>query len=259
MTVRPPKRQSGMTLTELVLAIALTTLVAGSTGAILRSVDAVRERADRQMTLQQEARSAVGAIAASLQNAYRGSGNEFVIEGLPNREGDFPADRVRVFTIGEYPVRLGEPESDVREGEFGLVAGPTDADLGVLVRRLDPTRNPQPDGGGVVERIAEHVLALQLAYFDGGQWRDDWPRTLSSWPTAVRIDVAVASTSTPRKVWSVSRTVSFPYVPNPQEMGQAQVPLSERAQPSGDANSPSGAADAKPPVPADATGGRAGP
>jgi hypothetical protein len=250
------KRQSGLTLTELVLAIALTTLVAGSTGAILRSVDGARERADRQMSLQQETRAAVGAIASALQSAYRGGGNEFMIEGLANRDGDFPSDRVRFFTIGEYPVRSGELESDVRECEFSLLAGPTEADLGVLMRRVDPTRNPQPDGGGVVERIAAHVLGLQLEYFDGERWRDDWPRTQQAWPAAIRIDVAVASASTPRKVWSVSRTVNFPYPPNPQEMGKAQSPPTEGAQPAGGAGTPSGLPDAVPP--ADARGGRAG-
>ena len=62
-------RQSALTLVELIVALAVTTIVTGATVPILRGVSAARQRVDAQMTLQQEARAAVRVIATALQNA----------------------------------------------------------------------------------------------------------------------------------------------------------------------------------------------
>ena len=85
------------------------------------------------------------------------------------------------------------------------------------MRRTDPTRNDDPDEGGVVELIAENVLGLNFSYHDGIAWRLDWPETAKSWPLAVRIELAVFSKQDPSKVWTTSRIVNFPYRPRRED------------------------------------------
>ena len=215
------KQQSaGFTLVELVVATTLTVLVAGSTVAILRSTSVACERADKQLELQQQARAGVLAIATALRNAQREGGDEARLTGLDDwiddRRRERPADRVRFFTISGKTIRWGQPESDVKECEFFLKE-PIDGKLPALMRRTDSTRNEKPDGGGVVELVAENVLGLNLEYHDGVDWCEDWPEDTRGWPVAVRIELAVLNKEEPRQVWTTSRMINFPYYPAPSE------------------------------------------
>jgi hypothetical protein len=201
-----------MTLVELVVAGALTVLVAGATAGLIRGMIAVRSRADRQELLQQEARAAIGAIATALHNAYRSARNDWVLEGSDEWRGDWPADRVRFFAVSTRAVRAGQPESDVRECEFWLSPAAADR-LPALLRRTDPTRNDDPDGGGVVEQVATHIVALDFAYRDASGWQDRWQRSRRDWPRAIRVDLVAAAETRPVTLLRVSRTVNFPYRP----------------------------------------------
>lgn len=213
----PARRNRAFTLVELIAAATITVLVAGATVGMLRSILAARGRVDEQMALQQEARAAVQAMATALRNACRGSDAQATLVGINAHLGDMPADRVRFFTVSRRVVRPGEPESDVKECEFRLVAPRRESAEGVLpalVRRTDPTRNPEPDGGGVVEHVARNVLGLDLAYHDGAEWRKDWPEKKQGWPLAVRIELTVADGDArgARRMWTTSRVVSFPHL-----------------------------------------------
>lgn len=211
-------QQSGLTLVELIVAITLTTLVAGSTVGILRSTAAARERAQGQLSVQQQGRAAVQAIATALANADRYPDRDAVFEGIDDWLGDMPADRIRFSTVSKKTVRWGQPESDLKECDFYL-AQPPDKDWPVLMRRTDPTRNEAPDEGGVIECIAENILGLNLLYHDGTDWREDWEQGSGGKPLAVRIELAVMSEAKQPKPWTISRIVNFPHriIQNQQE------------------------------------------
>src|SRR5690606_32802021 len=164
------RRTSGFTLVELLVAATVAALVVGSAGLMLSHVTAAHKRVDRQMRLQQEARAAADAIALALRNAYRPSLDDTAdLLGEDGWIGDFPADRIRFYSVSWEPVRRGWPESDVRLVEFFILEPPEDLpdQQPVLMRRLDPTRNPEPDEGGVLDRVAQGVLGLDIAYYDG--------------------------------------------------------------------------------------------
>ena len=227
-------RPGGFTIAELIVAVTLTALVSGSTVAIMRSTGAARRLVDSQMSRQQRARAGVSAVAAALSNASRLGGDETVLEGTDDWIGAMPADRIRLFVVRRGPVRLGQPESDVKECEFILSwppgRGPDSGDDSppMLMRRTDPTRNETPDGGGVVEVVADNVVSLDLAYHDGIEWLPDWPKERKGWPMAVRIRLAVLGDTGSRrsdasgrpKVWTISRIVNFPHPP-------AQMPVQD--------------------------------
>ena len=211
----PRQSQSGFTLVELIVATTLTVMVTGSTVAILRSASAAKRRADIQLDVQQQARAAVQAIATALANADRYPSRDTIFEGLDDFADEVPVDRIRFSTINHKTIRLGQPESDVKQCEFYL-AQPPEEPLYVLMRRTDPTRNEEPDEGGVLEIIAENVLGLNFRYHDGIAWRDDWDQSGNARPLAVRIELAVATKTYPPKIWTTSRVVSFPHRNPPQ-------------------------------------------
>ncbi len=210
--VSDARGQRGFTLVELMVATTVTVMVAGSTVGILRSMAAARKRVNRQMTLQAETRSAINTIAAALHNAYRSGGEQAVLEGADDWYGEIPADRITLFTISRRTIRPGEPESDVKECQFVLTP-PTDRAPPALIRRTDPTRNDPPDGGGIVELIAENVLGMDIAYHDGEVWLDEWTEEMRGWPVAVRIRLAIVDVDRGETIWTTSRIVNFPRRP----------------------------------------------
>ena len=234
----PVNRHNGFSLTELMVAMTITTLVTGSTVTLLRSSTAARNRVARQMQLQQEARTAVNTIATALRNAYRSPDGQIMLVGADDSFGQMPADRVRFFAISRQTIRPDQPESDVKECEFLLILAPQAgaSQLPALMRRTDPTRNEEPDDGGVLERLADNVLGLNLAYHDGVDWRLDWPKDTKGWPVAIRIDLVVLAESAAKSfdpnsvdpamlaesqwAWRTSRIVNFPRRAKPDSGGE---------------------------------------
>ncbi len=209
MTAR--HRHSGFTLVELIVATTLTVMIAGSTLLILRGVSTARRGLDRQMAVQQQARVAIRAITTALRNGCRSGKLETKLVGLAGDPRENPSDRFRLFVVSRRTIRTGKPESDVKEMEFFLRGPRTNSPPG-LMRRTDPTRNELPDGGGVLECVAENVVAMELKYHDGVRWRPDWPEKMRTWPLAVRIRLVIATKEWPSG-WPVIRVVTFPHHP----------------------------------------------
>ena len=206
---------TGFTLVELITAMTVTVMISGATVAMFRSVHGADERVERQSALQSEARAATRAIATALRNAYRpGDNKDQQLIGADDWLGDLPGDRISFFTISRRVVRRDRNESDVREVEFALMPPPDNDDaqaLPQLMMRVDPTRNKRPDGGGVIQRVAANVIALNLQYHDGLTWRDEWPEQRRGWPMVVRVRLIVADPRDPRQTWAASRLVNFPH------------------------------------------------
>ncbi len=212
--------QPGLTLVELIVAMTLTVMVSGSTVAILRSTNAAQRRANTQLELQQQARAAVLTMASALANVNRYPDRKTIFEGIDDFIDQMPADRISFSTISQKAIRLGQPESDVKQCEFYL-ASPPEKRWPVLMRRTDPTRNEEPDQGGVIEIIAENILGLNIIYHDGTFWRDDWPQGTRARLLAVRIELAVATETDPPELWTTSRIVTFPHF-NPPTQSESQ-------------------------------------
>ena len=214
----------GFTLVELIAALSVTVLVVGSTGIILRTVTAARQRVERQMAVQQEACQALNAIVTALSNAHRPVGDdEPLLEGVDDWLGDLPADRIRFFAISHRVVRPKQPESELRQVEFALRESDDPEALGaLLLRRTDPTLNREPDLGGVVERLAENVLELDIHYHDGVEWQEQWGRRRRTWPVAIRLRLTVIDDARRGTVWSVNRLVGFPYWHRARQEGSAR-------------------------------------
>jgi type II secretory pathway component PulJ len=223
-------RQRAFTLIELLLAVMVTVMIAVSTVAMLRSTDQTRRRVDRQMALQQETRAAVETMSTALRNASRTEDQGKIFEGLDAESDAMPADRVKFLTISPQPIRRDQPESDVKECEFFLQPSLADRP-GMLMQRLDPTRNVEPDNGGVVRCIAQNIVALELAYHDGRSWRPEWSSETDGWPRAVRISLLAADPDDAKTTWPVESIVNFPRMPASPEPQPEKQPENQEAKP----------------------------
>ena len=205
-------RDRAFTLAELLVVLTVGTIVLGAAGAIVAQTAAARARIETQTEWQQEANAAMRAIATALRNAYRpaGGNEQMLFEGMDDRAGEHPSDRVALRAYSRVPVRAGEPESDMREVELFLEEV-SDSPWPALLRRTDPTRNEGKDGGGVVERIANGVVGMDLTYHDGVRWLSRWRREWKAWPRIVRVEVTVVTDTERRTTRTLHRLISFPH------------------------------------------------
>ena len=230
--LRTANVRTGFTLIELMLVASLVGIVLLSGVTLLAQIGGARTRLATQMDIAAEGDAALRAVTGALRNALRparstdGEATEPLFEVIQDEIDGRPADRLRFETLDRRPVRPGQPESDVREVAFSLESVAADAAPGgaerpfALRRRLDPTRNagegvqaePGVAGGGVVDRLAGRLVALEVSCFDGLQWVRDWPATRGRYPLLVRVRIAVVANEATGQIASVQRTVNFPWL-----------------------------------------------
>lgn len=203
------RNNPGFTLVELLVALMVTVLLVGSAAAMLRSVARAREVMETRVHGGQEASVALRAITSALRNAYRPvTDDDVLLEGGLERSEPFPVARVHFRAVDRRIIRVGQPESDVHEIEFFIR---DDGRNSTLMRRTDPTRNPPPDGGGVVEPLASDIVGLNVQYLDGQKWLDRWPESEKRWPTAINVCLIYRADATSGRVATISQLVNFPY------------------------------------------------
>lgn len=229
---------SGFTLIELLVAASLVGIVLAAGATLTFQVSQARANVDKLAEHHAEADAALRTIASALSQQFRNTGedNRFFI-GTDDEVDGRPSDRIRFFAVSNRIIRPGEPESDVHQIEFYLE--PQDGEpYPALLRRTDPTRNEEPDEGGVIELIARGVGALDFEYFDGAQWLADWPEFLGSSPAALRVTVGVSLDDEAGTMRPYRRLIYFPMMPEPGGAGAS--PGGAGGQDSGGRGGPSG-------------------
>lgn len=197
----------GFTLLEVLIALALLSLVAGALYGTFFSLTAGREAATAGMEARRELRSSLDLLRRELSGAfYNGrSGNKrlhFVVEDRD--EYGKPASTLEFTAIA--PPSPGSGSSDqilvryqplVTAGNMALTRQSRD-----LYREGEPPRYPQMD----------ELAGFLVECYDGGKWVKSWDTAINmGLPKAVRVTVSVKDGE---------RTVDFSTIATPRITGQ---------------------------------------
>lgn len=196
------RRQAGFTLIELVISSAIAVIILTAAYVCLRAGIASRKMVEARSDALQGARVALALMSADLRCATPLSSDcEFL--GRRRQLGEQEADNLDFATHNYTPKR--EHEGDFCEVSYFV---DRDRDTGALSlwRRRDPTPDPEPLSGGSREEIVRGVKSLEIAYYDGFEWFDEWgdpsgrsaqenssdiESNMQGLPEAVRIRLAV--------------------------------------------------------------------
>ena len=186
-----PRRKS-FTLIELVVATMIATLIMGACYGSFHAVARARETVDARCLLYQDGRRALEEITRAIRQAavVGGQGPQFL--GDNSEDTAVGDDRITLYSLSDRPARLDEPEGELYETSFFILRD-TETGTAGLVRRKDPGVDEQFLDGGVLTFIAQNVVGLDLEYYDGLVWSDEWvePQS-SSVPRAVGVMILVA-------------------------------------------------------------------
>ena len=193
----------GFTLFELLITVAIASMVLISAYACLRAGLMTRKEIESRAETLQSGRVALNWMVRDLRSAAPLSvESEFV--GLSRMIESIEADNIDFATRYHKPAAPGE--TGFRETSYFLGISETTETLS-LWRRTDSYRDPEPLSGGLIEEIVRNVQGLKLEYYDGIEWFDDWGSAepqpldatslllnsnLSGMPEAVRITLKLA-------------------------------------------------------------------
>lgn len=192
-------RPRGLTLVEVIVALAVLSLIVLALGASLRGLSQSADRVDQRVDAVDEMRVAVAFLRDVLERSsvVRTEGPE---SGLL-----FQADDLAMAWVGVMPARFGA----AGRFAFRLAAEPLDDGSRALVLRFAPWSQDQgtfPDWSQVESRVlVNRVEEFSLSY--GGQglaegWSTSWADR-EKLPPRLRLDLAVAGGAWPPVVLPV--------------------------------------------------------
>lgn len=167
---RPTLARQAFTLVELVISVALLTVVLGAAYACLQAALGTRSTLEPRSDRFQGARVTLALLTADLRSAVpMHKGPEFL--GAQRQLGPLRAGNLDFATHHFTPRQEGE-------GDYACVSWFVETDPatgeGVLWRRRNPGFSPDPLSGGRREEILRPVAGLDLEFYDGFEWFDSW-------------------------------------------------------------------------------------
>ncbi|HEX2971942.1 MAG TPA: type II secretion system protein GspJ [Tepidisphaeraceae bacterium] len=189
-----PRRHSGFTLLEILLATAMVAVVSLSLYASLRIAFRARDSANNAIGPIRAASLALDLVSRDLESVLSPSGvmaGAFV--GQHATDSGNPTDILEYYCVGEGPDR-SDPTGwgGMRKVDLGVTTL-ADGTPNVLIRRITSNLlSPvviEPDE----EILCRGVTSFLLRYYDGTDWLDVWDSTTAGdiLPIAIEITLKV--------------------------------------------------------------------
>lgn len=251
----PLARRAGtaaFTLVEVMISSALMALILTSAYLCLGAGFSAQKMVEPRAEIIQNARVALGLVAADLRAACPLSKTDDFI-GMTRTVGDMEADNLDFGTHNYTP-------RHAREGDFCQESLYLDKDPATdsfsLWRRRNPTLGLNALAGGAKEEIAQGVVGFKVEYFDGTDWYTTWGNSddkknqaqpppaarqrgsETGLPNAVRITLLMDSNPKKKKTESASAEIA----PAPPLVFRTVVCLN-LAEATEDAENPTGTTD----------------
>ncbi len=230
-SIRPAERgrtraTRGMTLIELMIAMAILAFISILVFASIDGMRRSREGVDRISSRYREGRLAMARIARELQAAYL-SVHAPIDESIRVVNTSFvgepgsPAARLDFNSFSHRRLRANSRESDQLEISYFGSEDPDEGDVIDLARR-SALPDAEPRRGGKVEVLATDIDLFDLKYLDPltGQWREEWDSTAvvgekGRLPTQVKVTLVLNGASRSRSSGSRGKIRLVSKIPIP--------------------------------------------
>ncbi len=184
MRSRGVRRARGMTMLEVIVAIAILSIVAVLIHGVIDSLARAKKGEGMRTDRAHQGREAMQRIVRDLSSAYLSlhvPANRALVTGLTAFVGrdSSTLDRVDFTAFAHRRTDRDSHESDQAEVGYFSVKDPDVSDKTDLVRREQSPIDVFPGKGGVVNVVAEDIDVFDLQYLDPstGRWTDSWDST----------------------------------------------------------------------------------
>jgi len=208
-----PRR--GMTLIELLVAMAIGSMIVASVFAVLASANRTQNLGEKRTDLFQSVRVSLDQMTTDLQLAVtRENDEQFTFVGTDETQDGVPMDMLEFTSISGEPLSSVLPTSELLRIQYYVDVDDQTRQIG-LTRSAIPL--PLPDSIPEAEQdlsartYCPWAMGLNIAYFDPQQqdWVEEW-QDRTDLPTAVRIVLYVLPEATDEAV-NVDLTTLIPF------------------------------------------------
>ena len=179
--------RSGMTLIELILAIAIASLVITLVFSVYRTVSVTMQGQDERRRGADAASEAVQRIARDLACTFAPKSDEACKFTLEKGASATTASQLSFCTAV-----MPEGETDLRWFDLHHVAyriGNDSKNAVVLFRENQPLSGPGAFAPPVTNVLARDVESFRVSLYNGSEWSDEWPAGEAACPRAARIEL----------------------------------------------------------------------
>jgi len=169
-------QQAGMTLIEIVIAMAMLAFMAVSVVVVMRNSADAQEDIRERTELSQMGRNAMEVMRREFAMAFVSKQTtEEWVTFFKATDRD-PIDEVHFVTRAHEKRYSDTKESDLAEISYTSESDRHGGHFATLLHREDATIDDQWDRGGTVLPLAHNVRKLNLRYFDQRkeEWVDEW-------------------------------------------------------------------------------------
>ena len=175
-------RNDGFTLLEVLVAIALASLVLTSIYGVFSTTSAAKEQVEKQGAALHLGRVLISRLDRELLGlALDNQNNLAALKGGENSLGEPFLELLTNST--------GGPQSGMRQVQYRL--GP-DPDNRMTVWRAEKGINETT--ANTEERLAQGLEKLTFSFFDGQNWRESWDSKSGRFPILVRAELTLKDT-----------------------------------------------------------------
>jgi general secretion pathway protein J len=210
--MRRKPAQSGFTLLELILAMAMISVLAVSLYSTLRVAFKARESATSGIAPMRSANVALDLIGQDMESALPPTG---LLAGafLGQHLGDvqMSQDQIEFYCIGSADSLDPPNAAGFHKIDLGLMPSP-DGRGNALVRRTTSNLLSPQEVTPADEILCRNVRSFAMRYYDGTSWYEDWDSTQMGdlLPVAVQVDLQIQTSSDAlAPLYHASRVFSF--------------------------------------------------
>ncbi len=168
--------QQGMTLIEVLIAMATLAFMAISVIVVFRNSADVQEDIRARTELSQMGRNAMEMMRREMYMAYVSKQTTEEWQTFFKATDRDPIDEVHFVTRAHEKRYSQSKESDLAEISYVSESDRTGGAFATLIHREDTTIDDEFDRGGIVLPLAHNVRKLNLRYYDNikEEWLDEW-------------------------------------------------------------------------------------
>jgi len=190
MKSKRARPNDAFTLVELLVSASIMTLIVGGAYACFHAGLHASQRVRARSDMLQTGRVALRLMTRDVQAAFRAPlDGTATFEGESSSEDGLACDALDLVATRVALRGAKSPRSDLCEIGY-FVDNDPDTEAKGLVRRLDITPDEEPFDGGAAQEVARSVKELDIEYYDGLFWQDDWLAE-DGLPELVRVTLAI--------------------------------------------------------------------
>ena len=170
------RRAAGFTLLEIMIAIVIIGMIVSLVyGSISFTADSKNDT-EAGNEVYQSVRWAMDKMDNDLTSAFisKNPNSHSIFYATTQQTADgYPMDQMTFTSFNHVKYDQNARESDQSAISYMMMPNP-DTGVMTLYRREDASWNSDNMTGGEYDELVDNVISLQLQYFDGSQWLEDW-------------------------------------------------------------------------------------